>query len=696
MSDTWQSPYVPLVQSLLEALGLHGLDRKIIEAMPHEHRRPSVDDLRNTLSHLKIDLFEARTNLRRLAKDDCPCLFIDDKGNVSAVVDKNGAQLRIQFPHQPNPEWADAPDQKGRMIKLVLPEEELVTAAPIGLSKIWGQKRLVSGLLLASLLTNLFAFGTPLFVMTLYDRIMPVGSPALLFSILVGLGVILVGDLAIRLIRAKTIAFLGAKVEFSMGIQLFDKLMSLPLSMLQKSDVSQQITRFRQFEGLRDAFTGSVLSSFLDLPFTLIFLVVIFNISPVVGTLVMILALVFALAYAVTLPAQKHLGRLAALSKAEQQKLVMELAGHQRSLRRLGAEELWRERLQERTRVAARAARISRQFGLITQTFGQTLMMVAGATTIVYGTVAAMAGDMTMGALIASMALVWRVLSPIHALYTAAPQINGFIQSAAQSNRLLQIEGELTRTASEAALKSFEGNLTGRGLVFRYGNTTDPALAGITFNFEPGEKIAIAGPNGSGKSTLLNLIDGLNTAQAGALLIDNIDYRQIPVEDLRASISYAPQVAQFFHGTIAQNLLLNNPLATEAEVWQALVDAGLEQDIRHLPEGVNTRLSEEFRSKLSPAILRAMVLARTFIRKAPIYMFDEPFNGLDSAKQDAFFRKLDRIDGQATVILVTQRPSHYIKMDRVLYFDQGRVIVDEKSDIAAKKIQALEALQKRL
>ncbi len=677
------------------ASGWQGARRAIVEAMPHERRQPTIDDLKETLSHLKIDVFESKTSLQHIQTSDCPGLFVAETGEVLGLLDRNDNQFLIKYPARDNAEWVDANSVRGKLMKIILPRPELIPPQPIGMARVWAQKNFVAGLLIASLLTNLFAFATPLFVMALYDRIMPVGSVSLLLAILIGLAIILIGDLSIRLIRARTIAHLGAKVELAMGLSLFDKLMSLPLVLLQKSDINQQLTRFRQFESLRDAFTGSVLSSFLDLPFTLIFLIVIFQISVEVGTCVAILALVFAIAYLVTAPIQKTTNRAAAASKVEQQKLIMELASHQRHLRRLGAEDLWRSRLNEKTIDAARCSRRSRQLGLYIQTFGQTLMMIAGATTIVYGTFSAMEGTMSMGALIASMALVWRVLAPIHALFIAAPQISGYVQSAAQSNRVLQIEGELKRTTAQSSLKSFTGALGGRGVLFRYNQTADPALAGINFNFEAGQRVAIAGSNGSGKSTLLNVIDGLYTPQSGALTLDGVDFRQIAVEDLRASISYAPQTVQFFHGTIAQNLLLNNPMASEDEIWKSLLDVGLEQDIRHMPDGIHTRLTEELRSRMSPSVLRAIMLARTFIKEAPIYLFDEPFNGLDSLKHDAFFRRLDTLKGHATVLLVTRRPSHFALMDRVVFFDQGRILVDDVSAVAAKKILAIEAMHKK-
>lgn len=688
-----QSPYVPVFRALLLGIGWHGPDRTIVSAMPHDAVSPTIQHLKQTLEHLKIETFEARTRLDTLSSQDCPCLFVTDQGEVFGVLGREADRIHVQRPGAEAPQWEEAKPTFGKLIKLVLPKPELVTKDPVSFAQIWTQKTLVSGLIFASLLTNLFAFATPFFVMALYNRVMPVGSASLLLSILIGLGIILVTDLVIRLIRARTIAFLGAQVELSMGTQLFKKLMSLPLSLLQNSDINQQLTRFRQFEGLRDAFTGPVLSSFLDLPFTLIFLVVIYQISPAIGACVIVLAVVFAIAYVILVPVQKNLMRHSVAAKNDHQSLVMELARHQRSIRRLGAEELWRRRLYESSEISAHYGRKSRQLGLFTQTFGQTLMMLAGASTIVYGTQSAMAGDMTMGALIASMALVWRVLAPIHALFNAAPQISGYMQSIAQSNRVLQIDGELTRSSSNAYMKTFTGQLSARGLVFRYSAQSDLALSGVSFSFAAGERVALSGSNGSGKSTLLNMIDALYVPQSGSLAMDNVDFRQIPVEDLRASVSYAPQIAQFFHGTIKQNLLLANPIASEEEVWQAIVDSGLETDVRHLPDGIETRLSEEMRARMSPAVLRALMLARTFVKPASVYLIDEPFNGLDAQKEAAFFRILDRLRGKSTVVVVTRRPSHYALMDRVVYMHQARIMVDDKADIAAKKIRALENMK---
>lgn len=690
MTSSIAEPYVPLLRSLLTALGWHGQERTLAQAVPHDRHVLRVEDLVDTLANVQVSVFESRTELQKISPLDCPGLFIGDDGTIVGVLDHRGNRALIHEPGQSEPRWTQVRPVSGKLIRLISETEDdsHERSEALNLSDHHGE---LGGLVFASFFTNIFAFATPLFVMALYDRVIPVGSTNLLGAILIGLGIIFASEIMIRVLRSRAVAHMGASVERKMGLALFSKLMSLPLSLLQKSDVNQQLARFRQFEGLRDAFTGSVLNALLDLPFTLLFLVVIYQISPPVALSVAVLALVFALAYLAGLPVQGRLTKAAAATRLELQRSVTELSTTQRSIRRLGAEDLWRDRIGTLIRRTARDARRNRQFTLISQAFGQSVMIVAGVTTVVHGTQAAMDGDMSLGALIASMALVWRVLAPIHALYAAAPQIGSYMQSARQMSRVMALQGEMTRGVAQSHQKSFAGAITARNLMFRYGRVTDAAIGSVSFKIEAGQRVAFTGPNAAGKSTLLHIIDGLYQPQAGAMLLDGIDYRQIAVEDLRAAISYGPQITEFFHGTVAQNLRLTNPLATDDDIWVALRDIGLESEIRHFPEGLETRLTEEFRQTVSPAVLRGLLLARCFVKEAPVYLFDEPCNGLDQSREEAFFRKLDRLRGKCTVIMVTRRPSHYRRMDKVLYFDSGRVLVDDKGEGAIRKIAALDA-----
>lgn len=684
------------VSALVKAAGWHGDNRSIVQALPHETQNISAQDLLQTMLNLGISVQQASGRLNETSAKDCPFIFVENNDQFVIVLDRNEDGALVYQGNDTAPTWQKISKNRGSIL-LVSSEADKgqVESKKSFFNIVRNFKGQIASLFLAALVTNCLAFAAPVFIMVAYDRVLPANSLDLLMSLLIGMAVVLTTDAFLRKFKTQAVAYIGRKVERQMGLDLFNKLMSLPLAQLQKSDVGQQISRLKQFEGTRDIFAGSSLNSALDLPFTLLFLYVIFSLAPDTGWMVLALCGLFALGFLLGTPIQRALGANAAKARMEYQNFLMELTKNQRAIQRLGIRERWLQRHEALAAVAAETARKVKQFSMFNQIFGQSLMMFAGAGAVVHGTRSAMAGDMTLGGLIASMTLVWRVLAPIHALYGAAPAIAGFKQSITQVDRVLDLPEELRRGARPSQFKSFQGNIVVSGASFRYSAVGDPVLTGVSLNAAAGSVTVIAGPNGSGKSTLLNMLDGLYAPTSGTVQIDGIDYRQIACDDLRVSISYVPQYPEFFHGTVAQNFRLTHPLATEEEIWAAIRSAGLSEEVRSFPEGINTRLTENFRQKMSGSVAQGLALARGFVKAAPIYIFDEPCNGLDDAKEAAFLAKLAELKGAQTVFLTTGRPSHFKYADRIIYLDRGRVLIDDTADAAAKKINALSATNGR-
>lgn len=690
MTDTLRSPGVSLLRVLVEAAGWRGDETGLVEAVPHLAFDLSADDYIATLKNLGLPLFFAHAKMREITGPDCPCLFVGRRGGVTAILDRRGKKGLVLREGAETPVWENIGRDSGTMVQIQREDEVQSKPEHKNFFHVFFEFRgLIAGLVAASFLTNLMALATPLLIMVIYDRVIPTRSEDFLFSLLAVVALFVVADVAFRSIRTHAIAYMGAKIEHRLGLSLFKKLMHMPLAQLQKSDVGQQLSRLKQFEGMRDIFSGQVFTTLLDLPFTLLFLAVVVILSPPVGVLILCLALIFVVATLITMPMQERLNGLASTNKAAHQGLLFEMTVNQRALQRLGGRDRWIERNRILAERAAESAKNAKQLQLITQTFGQSIMMAAGVGSIFLGTRAAMSGDMTFGGLIAVMALVWRVLSPIQSLFVSAPQIKGFLRSGTQVDRVLNLPEEFVRGAARSNFKAFSGRLALTGVTHRYAGSSDPAVSGVSLAIEQGELVVICGRNSAGKTTLLNLLDGLYSPVAGSIQLDGIDYRQIAVDDLRRAIGYAPQVPEIFHGTLAQNFRLSNPLLTDECILKVLADMGLTKVVAEFPEGIHTRLTETFQKRMSRAVFKSLVLCRAFSRDRPIYLFDEPCNGLDSHHERAFLDQILKLKGQRTVIMVTDRPSHFELADRIIFLDQGRVVVNDTGDLARRKVRAL-------
>ena len=196
---------------------------------------------------------------------------------------------------------------------------------------------------------------------------------------------------------------------------------------------------------------------------------------------------------------------------------------------------------------------------------------------------------------------------------------------------------------------------------------------GVTFAVEPGEVVAITGPNGSGKSTLVNLAAGLYQPTMGTITIDGIDVRQIDPVDLRQNIALVPQTTELSYGTIAQNLRLAEPTASDEDLVEAAKLARAYDGIMKLPEQFDARLNETLLTQLPEGFRQKLSLARAYLKKAPIIFFDEPGQALDEEGDQAFLAAVQNLRGKATIVIITHRPSHMQVADRLMVLDGGRL-----------------------
>jgi ATP-binding cassette subfamily C protein LapB len=219
----------------------------------------------------------------------------------------------------------------------------------------------------------------------------------------------------------------------------------------------------------------------------------------------------------------------------------------------------------------------------------QIVGSITGLLALVVSAYLSIHGQISGGTMVATMMIMWRVTSPLQNIFMAATALVRIRTNIRQVENLMRLQGESEIGATQTIRPNVLGTLSFARVSFRYANDADPALLGVSFSVEPGQVIVIAGANGSGKSTLLKLIERIYIPQAGTIRLDNVDIRQLTAADLRAKISYMPQHCELFYGTVAQNIRLVHPAATEEELNWAVDMAGLAEDIAALPEGFNTR-----------------------------------------------------------------------------------------------------------
>lgn len=688
-TSTELSDFAKCLVPLLAELGWRGDGRMLVEALPHFVSDLNLADLRNVLSRLGYMTTPVRVRLNVLDPRLMPVLFVPDDGMPIVV---SGAEADRRYYDPARDEWASPNRDVGRGTAFVVKPLQDIPEHRQAPGETWFRammRRFKPHIVQALGLTfcvNVLALLTPLVIMLIYDKVIGSSAPALLFNLATGVVIAIGLEIAMRALRARLQSHVAARASYLIGTATFEKILMLPVGMTEQAPVGSQLSRLREFMSLRDFFTSNLVSLFLDLPFTLVFVVAIACIAGPLAFIPIALLILLALVGIALFPTVKRRAAMSGAARSERMMFVTEMMSTMRTIKELNGEAIWLARFREVAAHAALSNKQASQMTAILQTISQTAMFGAGVATLGFGILAVIAGDMSMGALIATMTLIWRILSPVQLGFLMLNRLQQFRMAVGQINHLMQFQPERRSTAPQRDRLEFKGRVACYRLVQRYRPGQDPALNGVNFKIEPGQLVAIAGSMGSGKSTILKLILGLYPPTGGAIEIDGVDTRQLDPIQLRQTIGYVPQRPVAFHGTIAQNLRLPNPAATDTEIEEACEKAAVLDDILALPEGFSTRVGNDSHDRLSGGFHQRLALARAYIRKPSIILMDEPASSLDRAGDEALMRALDAVRGSCTVIYVTHRPSHMKMADRLIVLDRGYLALDGPPELVLPKV----------
>lgn len=675
---------------LLSAGGWRNSEDRLLEAFPHVLDRLHPVDIFETLENLHIPYTQIRCREREITDHECPALIIPDNGACYLALDRIGGTLQISEDLNPDLNHLKPGRRWCTVIRIDRFTHHQTDRRFTSVRSAFAELGpMLPWLLIASLLSNVLGLMAPLLIMGIYERVIPSGSVSLLVSLLIGVVIVGASDLCFRHARTRALAYVGWRGERQLMIALFRKLMSLPLSQLGKTDVNQQLSRFRQFESLRDAFTGQVMTTLLDLPFVVISFAVLAYLAPQVALLTLGLAVFLVLLGAIIIPHQKRLDQKTTEAAAASQSGVQDAILHQRAIANLGMQNQWLDRCMPLAERAEAAARRSRQFQALAQSLVQSVTALATMGAIILCAHGALRGDISFGALIASIALVSKILAPIQSLYSSFPQILSFRSSRNQADRVLSLGVEIEVGLEQTHQKTLSGAIAFSSVTYRPDPLNAPVLSQASFNCDPGEVVLVMGSDAAGRTAVLDLIDGLYAPLAGTIEHDGIDIRQIARDELRKSITYATYDMSMFYGTVAQNFRLASPSLNDDNIIAALTDMDLLDDQGLLPDGIDTRLTDSDLAQMPSATLKSLVLARSMARPSSVYLFSEPTNGLSDHRRMCFRNWIRAQQGRRTVIIATADRSFMQIADRFIFLNGDKVVVNSAGDAGRKRLQAV-------
>lgn len=553
-------------------------------------------------------------------------------------------------------------------------------------SAIKENKSIYIEVMMAAVVINIFATVSPLFVMNVYDRVVPNGAFPTLWVLAIGMAFAYTFDLALKNLRSFFIEVAGRRADVKISGRIFEQVLGMKMAE-RPASAGVLTANMREFDSLRDFFTSATMIALIDLPFALLFLVIIAILGgPVVFAVIAAIPIVIGISWY----KQRHIEGIIRQSMAEnalKNAMLFESVTGLETVKVQAAEGHLQRQWEELSERASRTSVKMRKVSSSIMYWAAFIQAIAGVALIIIGVYLIADGKLTMGALVASYMLSNRALAPLSQIAGLITRMQQTRESLQQLDNLMKKKVERPKGRHFISLPTVRGKLEFRDVVFAYPNQTIAALNNISLTINPGEHIGIIGAVGSGKTTIQRLIQNLYEPKSGAILLDGTDVRQIDPGDLRRAIGVVQQRPQLFYGSVRQNITMGHETVSDRAVIRAAELSGVMDFLRDTQHGLDTQVGERGES-LSGGQQQAVAVARALLYDPPILIMDEPTASLDPASEIRLLRRLDVLVRNRTVILITHKATMLSLVDKLILMDRGRILAAGPKEDIVKRLQS--------
>jgi ATP-binding cassette subfamily C protein LapB len=618
---------------------------------------------------------------------EMPALLLNGEGQALVVLAIADGKYECHVPGIAGSAWFDAaalarevPDGRWVAVRPVMffDQRSLLYSMPVAGRWFWDvfnrNRWVFRWALLGTLVLNVIGALVPFYAMAVYDRVIPNNATSSLWVLTIAVVVLTGFELALRLLRGELVETASRRMDVALSSNIFAQCLRLRAASRPASGGTLANT-VRDFESVREFFASTTLTTLGDLPFLLLFLLVI---ALVGGWLVLVPLAVIPILLLVAFASRAALARHVAASmqeSAQRTAHLFETMNGLDTIKALGA-EAWSRRKWESLTVAIAANSVeTREIVSRVNYINTAVLALSGVAVVATGALLMGEHLLTLGQIIAVSMLTGRALAPVS-------QIAGLIirweQTKLSYHALNKImEAPTDDDAASLLAPPLSGRIEFRDVGFAYPNSP-PLLDKLNLHIRPGERVGVIGKLGSGKSTLLRLLLNQYGPQSGSVLFDDLASTQLDPLSLRRQIGYVPQDVTLFHGTLRENIELGRSQADDESLLDAIRLACLDDIITQLPNGVATEVGERG-ERLSGGQRQAVAMARALLVKPPMLLLDEPSSMFDPATEQRLIGRLRTLK-ETTIVLVTHRMAMLALVDRLIVFDKGRIVADGPRD----------------
>ena len=537
----------------------------------------------------------------------------------------------------------------------------------------------------ASVVINLIGVISPLFVMNVYDRVIPNNAVDTLWVLAIGILIAYLFDFLLRNLRSYFVDVAGRNADVVLSSRLVQKVLTMRLDAKPES-TGALVNNLREFESLREFFSSSTLLAFIDLPFLVVALLLLGYIGGPLVILPLCAIPVLIITGIVLQEAGKRTAEQGYKQNMQKNALLVELVNGLETLKACMAESRMLHLWEQVVGVSAKAGSVAKKYNNLAITISTLVTQAVSVGMVIWGVYRIADGTMTMGGLIGSNILVGRAMAPLMQIASLLTRLQNSRMSLQALDLLMQLPSEGQNDNEYVEFGKLDASFSFEDLAFAYPGAERLALTDISVFIKPGEKVGVVGRMGSGKSTLGKMLIGLYQPRDGAVKFGGVDIRQLAEADLRGRVGFLPQDVVLFYGTIRDNIALGDPTINDQMILRASTLAGVTEFIRSNPAGFGAQVGERGMS-LSGGQRQAVALARALVRDPDILILDEPTSNMDNASEQRIKNRLKAVMGNKTLVLITHRLSMLELVDRLIVMEGGRIIADGPKNEVLRRLR---------